>query len=333
MKTLKIDIQENNVENPKVSVIIPCYNAGGLISYALDSLVSQSFKDFEVVIVNDGSKDNSVEVINRYKGVLDIKLISQENEGVSTARNVAMEHCRGKYIVFLDSDDQYHTECIAFLVSEIEEKNVDIVTSRYRFSKDYTEEFETINCTKKIISKAELYQIYNYKRIQKVNFVNCIFVNRIIQENKILFSKDLKYGEDSLFLLEYLFHCNRGAEVTDAVLYKYMVSEESASKARNFDRTQIIEAFKRAKNIWDAEEMFDKSISQYGIDRAIWAQAKDFAIADKKLLKCLQNKYDVSKAMKNLFFNSKEKMVKISAGIYCISPRLFIVLIYLFSLL
>lgn len=323
---------ESRIREPKISVIIPCYNAEKTISYALNSLVSQTFKEFEVVIVNDGSTDKSIEVVQRYMGILDVQLISQKNKGVSTARNVAIQNSKGRYIMFLDSDDEYHSECLSFLLNEIERNNVDIVTSRYKFSNSYDEKLEKINCNKKITDKQELYKIYNYKRVNKINFVNCIFKRDIIQNNGVLFSRDIRYGEDSLFLLEYLFYCNQ-VEITDAVLYKYMILENSASKARNYERIQIIEAFKRAKFLWDTDEVFDSEISQYAVDRAIWAQAKDFAIADKELFSKLQEDYDVKVAMINMAHNSDEKLVRISALVYCVSAKLFCLLIKLFAII
>ena len=93
---------------PKVSVIIPTYNRASLISRAVDSVLAQTFKDYEVIIIDDGSKDNTKEVLESYTGR--VKYIYQNNGGISVARNRGIEESNGKYIAFLDSDDYWAPE-------------------------------------------------------------------------------------------------------------------------------------------------------------------------------------------------------------------------------
>lgn len=89
-----------------ISVIIPAYNASEFIEETIDSVISQSFKDWELIIVNDGSKDNSVEVIkNKIRDHQNMSLINKKNGGVSSARNLGFEHARGEFLAFLDADD------------------------------------------------------------------------------------------------------------------------------------------------------------------------------------------------------------------------------------
>jgi glycosyltransferase involved in cell wall biosynthesis len=88
---------------PEVSVIIPAFNASEFIAEAVDSVLAQSFKDFEVLIVNDGSTDHTLDVLRDYQSK--VTIINQENQGVSTARNNGINIARGKYLVFLDADD------------------------------------------------------------------------------------------------------------------------------------------------------------------------------------------------------------------------------------
>jgi len=92
----------------EVSVIIPVYNASKYIEKTLKSLVSQSFKDFEIIIVDDGSEDDSIEIINKFLLNHDFTFIvdSQEDKGVSSARNRGLELANGNYIIFLDDDDR-----------------------------------------------------------------------------------------------------------------------------------------------------------------------------------------------------------------------------------
>ena len=96
---------------PKISVVIPTYNCGALIPEALDSIFAQTFTDFEVIVVDDGSTDNTRDVVSRYRE--DIRYIYQNNKGVSAARNAGIKEARGQYIAFLDADDLWLPEKLA----------------------------------------------------------------------------------------------------------------------------------------------------------------------------------------------------------------------------
>ena len=94
---------EEKQKKPLVSVIIPTYNRGWIIKEAIDSVMVQDYRDFELIIVDDGSTDNTPDILNSYRG--DIKVFRQENQGVSAARNRGLAAASGRFIAFLDSDD------------------------------------------------------------------------------------------------------------------------------------------------------------------------------------------------------------------------------------
>ena len=113
---------------PLVSVIIPVYNAEKYISSTLESLRRQTFREFEVLIIDDGSTDNSTSICNQY--VLEdnrFKLIRKINGGVSSARNIGLNQARGKYIYFMDSDDWVENTLLEVCLKPLEELNVDMV--------------------------------------------------------------------------------------------------------------------------------------------------------------------------------------------------------------
>lgn len=121
------------MSNPTVSVIIPVYNAQEGIKQCLDSLLNQSFTDFEIILLNDGSTDNSLEVIKKYAADNDfIRVIDKENEGVAKTRNKGIQLANGKYIVFIDNDDFVDSDYLERFYNEIDQEQLDIVLGGYK---------------------------------------------------------------------------------------------------------------------------------------------------------------------------------------------------------
>ena len=113
---------------PKVSVILPVYNVGPYLDEALNSLTHQTLKDIEIIAVNDGSTDNSEEILKRYQDADNrVNYFNQHNQGQSAARNLALEHATGEYIYFMDSDDVIDTDAIRVCCEYIERTNADFI--------------------------------------------------------------------------------------------------------------------------------------------------------------------------------------------------------------
>ena len=112
---------------PKFSIIVPVYNLEKYIGKCLDSIFKQTYKDFEVIVVNDGSKDKSLDIIKKY----DVVLIDQENKGVSESRNVAIKKAKGDYLVFVDGDDTIEEELLEKINDSLED-NPDVVRYQLR---------------------------------------------------------------------------------------------------------------------------------------------------------------------------------------------------------
>ena len=120
-------MSENNI---KVSIVVPVYNVENFIRDCLDSLVNQSFKDMEIIVVNDGTKDNSMQIVEEFADKDSrIVIVNQENQGLSSARNTGMKYIHGEYVTFVDSDDWVNSEYIGNLYRAIIENNADIACS------------------------------------------------------------------------------------------------------------------------------------------------------------------------------------------------------------
>lgn len=116
---------------PLVSVIIPVYNVAPFLREALDSVIGQTYKNLEIIIIDDGSTDGSSQICDEYSSDSRIRVIHQEHRGVSIARNVGLDRMTGEYVGFLDSDDAFHLDFITVMVETIEREKTDIVVCQY----------------------------------------------------------------------------------------------------------------------------------------------------------------------------------------------------------
>lgn len=133
---------------PKISVIIPVYNVEKFLSRCLDSVLDQTFKDFEVVCINDGSTDRSEEILQEYaKKDQRIKVFTQNNQGAAVARNKALQYASGDFVFFLDSDDMIHRQAFSLLVSLAEDSNAELVS------------FDQLDCTFEDVKKQSLHKL------------------------------------------------------------------------------------------------------------------------------------------------------------------------------
>ena len=141
---------------PQVSIIVPAYNVENYIERCLNSLVNQTFKDIEVITINDGSTDKSLELINKYaKEDIRVSVIDLGDEGVSYCRNLGIEKANGKYIMFVDSDDWIDSNMIEAMYKKAEENNLDLVMCSYiREFKDHSKE-KRFNLPEEIIYKED----------------------------------------------------------------------------------------------------------------------------------------------------------------------------------
>ena len=115
------------VSNPKISVIVPLYNCIEYFPQCMDSILAQSFKDFEIIVVDDGSTDGSYELAEQYaKTNGNVIALQQEHRFAGVARNTGMGHARGEYLIFLDSDDYFEENLLHDALARIEETNADI---------------------------------------------------------------------------------------------------------------------------------------------------------------------------------------------------------------
>lgn len=169
----------------KISVIVPVYNVEKYLKQCLDSIVNQTYKNLEIIIVNDGTKDNSMKIVEEYLQDKRIKVINKENGGLSSARNIGIKEATGDYISFIDSDDYISLNMYEDLVKNI--NGEDIIIFNYSRLDDKTKKIvknKYIKNNKMIILDKKLN--YLYSRIELVCW-NKIYKATFIKEKKINF--------------------------------------------------------------------------------------------------------------------------------------------------
>lgn len=166
---------------PKISVVIPLYNKGFIISETLKSVLVQTFTDFEIVIVNDGSTDNSFEIASHFSDKR-IKLLQQENKGVAAARNLGISTATAEFIAFLDADDYWYPNHLEELVKLINDfPNCGMYCSRY----------QTIIAKNHIINNSFSYSFSDDFRGIVTDFFQASLVNRIATSSSIIVPKNI----------------------------------------------------------------------------------------------------------------------------------------------
>lgn len=188
-------------EQPLLSIIVPVYNAEKYIANTINSVLEQQYDNFELLLVDDGSTDNSKMICQKYSGLDSrIRLITKENGGVSSARNEGLNAAKGEYIAFLDSDDYVANDMYYFLVDNIVRSNSDISICGYYYVTE--EEYKTLrNKNNEGINEPVSY-IYNpIEKYYELNNMppiwNKVYKRRVVEHMR--FNESISYGEDLLF--------------------------------------------------------------------------------------------------------------------------------------
>ncbi len=210
----------------KISIIIPAYNAQKYIVRCLDSIVNQANDNIEVVIVNDGSTDNTERICREYSSIYNyIKTVSQTNGGVSSARNNGIKNAQGEYILFLDADDFLAPGAIGWVIDNVKHNDTLIcgsfnyiktrgrVEPYYLPEKIYDLKKDTVDSIMDFIPNAPWGKIYN---------------RNIITENDIVFPLGIPYAEDTIFMLEYLKYV-KFVQTSSAIIYNYNFTDSGSA--------------------------------------------------------------------------------------------------------
>lgn len=237
------------MRNCKLSFIVPVYNVAPYLRMCVGSLLSQDYKDFEIILVEDGSTDNSGAICDEYARMFsNIRVIHQTNSGLSAARNAGLKIAQGEYICFVDSDDYWQPNVLGGLMAQVERDNLDVLRFRYQ---NVNEQGEIVHPYK---SDPANDNNYSESVTDGVSFLNsrmntqCYAVMFILRRNLIysplltldscLFTEGI-YFEDTDWTPRMLCRANRVAS-TNTIVYNYLIREGSITRAITRDKQQKV---------------------------------------------------------------------------------------------
>ena len=306
---------ENNI---KFSIIVPVYNVEKYIKKCIDSILNQTYKNYEIIIINDGSTDNSSKIINNYKKNKKIKIITQKNKGLSAARNKGIKLATGDYILFIDSDDYIDENLLLILNKKI--TNEDLirfqlckVDENNNIIKEYPEqEFTKLNGVE------AFNRIVNYNYIELA--VCYCYKREIFIKHNYLF-KENTYHEDFGLIPIIIINSNKVSSI-NYIGYNYLQRKNSIMNKDNYNKElkktyDVLEHYKFLKEESKILKKDSPVFNSY-IANSLILKIVDLKKVDYKLLKKELKKLDVYKNLLNNTFNRKTKklLLKISPKLY-----------------
>lgn len=224
-----------------LSIIVAVYGAENYLKSCIESILDQDFKDYELILVDDGSKDNSGEICDFYAGKDDrIKVIHKKNGGVSSARNAGLRIARGKYVQFLDSDDTLVKHSLFNFYQQTQKLSADLYigSSYVRDRNDKVIDNISYN-NDRVVNKLDILNniSHNYKAITFHYVWNRWYLKEVIDTNNIVFDESIALGEDFVFNCEYIRYIERIAELTAYICNYYKRGNESLTG--RFDRREL----------------------------------------------------------------------------------------------
>lgn len=255
----------------KISIIIPVYNCEKYVASCLDSILNQTWKDYEIIIINDGSTDSSGKICDEYaQRDKRITVIHQENQGVSHARNNGLLRAKGDVVSFIDSDDTLDKEMYEILINAMEEYGVDIAHCGYKHV--VRDEIRLVHDTKRVLvqESKDAIECLISGRFFGGGLWNKLFKRELL--DGIYFRDNLKINEDILFNYE-VFSKARKLVFIDYALYNYIARFDSSAVFRTDDEKKIKDACEVSKIIYEnlkktelrdiAAERYIRSLSGY----------------------------------------------------------------------
>lgn len=238
---------ENIKSKPLISIIIPIYNTASYLPRCLDSIMSQTFEDFELLLIDDGSTDESSQICDNYSELDErIRIFHKANEGVSVARNLGLKHSYGRWVVFVDSDDYVDEKYLASLTPGIE-TGADLVIGNTILDVPIGVETGICPVIRQRGYYSDLGSLLSEQNLTSGSGpVAKLFDLDIIRQNDLRFPEGVKLGEDTCFFFNYLNHCSSVLCISEA--YYHVVWRIGSASQHKYDFNTEYSGYQMNKN-------------------------------------------------------------------------------------
>ena len=267
---------------PKISVIVPVYNVENYIEKCIESILSQTYTDFELLLINDGSSDKSGSICDAYMSKDQrIRVFHKKNAGVSMARNWGIKHSLGDWICFVDSDDWVEN---SYLEKFIENKELDGYTMvsqgiMYAFVSRTNENFPFFIYPDKICHEVEFTDIFaKYRLLHNGCPYAKLYNKNLLERYSIYFNPSISTHEDHLFVLTYLLHCKK-IILSSSISYHYMIRNTLSLSTKFHSSEELVEVSKlliekiiQCRNKYHfSQKCFNSAVSAFGLRQLLVA--------------------------------------------------------------
>ena len=246
-----------STQSPKISIIVPVYKVEQYLPKCIDSILAQTFQNWELLLIDDGSPDNSGNICDEYAHKDSrIRVFHKKNGGVSSARNLGLDYAEGDYVMFVDSDDWISNDCLQVCLDEIKKDKLDAL--QFGFI-SVTDDLENPRV------KIATLPLNGEKYIQTNNFNVCvwggIYKCEIIEEYKLRFPKELKLAEDQIFVLSFFKCCHRIKYLEKAMYYYLQRADSAVHTSKSKDMVLSCEYLTQMAKEWPVSKCYiDKMI-------------------------------------------------------------------------
>ena len=268
-----------------ISVILPCYNVARFIERAMDSIFMQDFDDYEIIIVNDGSPDNLLDVCRKWENMPNVTILTTPNQGVAQARNEGLNIAKGEYVYFMDPDDYLNNGLFSTIFRKVKEEKCDAIFFGCRTIEEYRDNFtyDTVtneccynshkeimeNCMPKFIGFgqqdfANWMHDNPWKNKEFASVWRFMFRRVMLEEKNIRFPKGVKLSEDKYFVLNVLLHSTKVCSVEN-VFYNYIMRSNggllsSLTNSNNLLKAKVDGVVERGKIRAIAKKLYGEDI-------------------------------------------------------------------------
>ena len=307
------------MNNMKVSVIVPVFNQEPYICDTLNSIINQNFEDYEIIVIDDGSNDRSLELIHETLDASDIPntVIHQKNHGVGYSRNKGIDNASGEYIVFVDGDDiilpnhlkNLYNPDYDFSLVQMQKVENTIKSKAFTYN-------EKLSNPKEFIKKELLMEI-------PFHFAQMSYKRDLIIKNNIRFQENVIYGEDIYFALKALIH-GQFIHITNEVTFSYIQHSESAIKTSKLKRLDVVNLFEMLEQYYQKNNQPELAnlVKTSRIPRAIFGNMNYFFINNYDFDEIMAKMGDIDGFNKLSEFKGPFKF-RLKIKLFLISPKIY----------